>query len=202
MKKSPVEDHRKGERTISSSLGKVKIKRDAENKTPLLVFLVQYLLGRLGRKVNAQTYRFVEYFEGFDKVEVVRKIFGNATERILNETKIEFVSRMGYMGVSDIDGHIIVSADYLKHGDLRHIYLDIIHELTHVKQFMEGKELFDRRYGYTERATEIEAYQYAVEEARNIGMNDKEIFQYLKTEWISREKHRKLAETLNVKVRE
>lgn len=152
--------------------------------------------------MRAQTYRFIDYFKGFDQVEVVRKILSDETEAVLNELRIEFVSRMGYMGVSDIDGHIVISADYLRHGDLKHIYLDIIHELVHVKQFREGKKLFDRRYGYTERATEIEAYQYTVEEARNIGMNDEEIFLYLKTEWMSRESHRRLAKTLNVGIEE
>ena len=75
----------------------------------------------------------------------------------------------------------------------------LIHELVHVRQFREGRQLFDRRYGYTDRPTEIEAYRYAVEEAKRIGMTDEEILRYLKTEWMSEENHRKLAETLNVK---
>jgi hypothetical protein len=197
-----IKDRSKVGRPTPNSLGKVRIERKAEKRTPILVFLVRYLLGRFGWKVRAQTYRFIDYFRGFDQVEVVRKILSDETEAVLNELRIEFVSRMGYMGVSDIDGHIVISADYLRHGDLKHIYLDIIHELVHVKQFREGRKLFDRRYGYTERATEIEAYQYTVEEARNIGMNDEEIFLYLKTEWMSRDSHRRLAETLNVGIEE
>jgi len=99
-----------------------------------------------------------------------------------------------------VDGTIIISADYLTNGDLKDIYLDVIHELVHVKQFREGLRLFDRRYEYTERVTEIEAYRYAVEEARNIGMTEAEIFEYLKTEWISDENHKRLAETLKVEI--
>ena len=154
---------------------------------------------KIRRDVKVQTHRFVDFFKGFDEVDTVRRIFGNQTKKILDELRVEFMSRRGYMGVSDQDGHIIVSAFYLKNGNLRDIYLDLIHELVHVRQFKEGHQLFDQRYGYTERPTEIEAHRYAVEEARNLGMSDEEIFQYLKTEWINDEDHLRLAETLNVK---
>lgn len=105
------------------------------------------------------------------------------------------------MGVSDQDGHLIVSTHYLKHGDEKEIYLDIIHELVHIKQFMQGKKLFDERFEYAHRPTEIEAYRQAIREARRIGMTDEEIYRYLKTEWMSEDKVRKLAKTLGVKWR-
>jgi hypothetical protein len=154
---------------------------------------------KINRNVKVQTHRFDEFFKGFKEIKAVKEIFGKETEKVLNELRVEFISRRGYMGVSDLDGHIIISAEYLRHGDLRDIYLDIIHELVHVRQFREGRQLFDRRYGYTDRPTEIEAYRYAVEEAKRIGMTEEEILRYLKTEWMSEENHRKLAETLDVK---
>ena len=104
------------------------------------------------------------------------------------------------MGVSNSDGHIIISAQYLNNGDIFDIYLDIIHELVHVKQFSEGKELFDQHYSYVERPTEVEAYRYTVEEARNLGFSDDRILEYLKTEWISDEDLTCLAQALNVKI--
>ena len=156
---------------------------------------------KINRNVKVQTHRFDDFFEGFNEIEAVKKIFGKETENVLDELRVEFISRRGYMGVSDVDGHIIISAEYLRHGDLRDIYLDIIHELVHVKQFREGRQLFDRRYGYTDRPTEVEAYRHAVEEAKRIGMTNKEILQYLKTEWMSDENHRKLAETLRIESR-
>lgn len=152
------------------------------------------------RDVKVQTHRFDSFFKGFDQLEAVRRIFGEETEKVLDELRVEFISRRGYMGVSDIDGHIIISADYLRHGDLKDIYLDIIHELVHVRQFREGQQLFDRRYGYTDRPTEIEAYRQAVEEARNLGMSDDEILEYLKTEWMTEENHRKLAEMVDIRI--
>jgi len=155
----------------------------------------------INRDVKVTLHRFTDYFKGFEKIEAVREIFGEETEKILNGLKIEFYSsRRGYMGVSDQDGHILISAHYLKNGDERDLYLDIIHELVHVKQFLEGKELFENRWEYVDRPTEVEAYRQAVKEARRLGMTDEEIYRYLKTEWMSEDDLKRLAEAVGVKV--
>ena len=152
------------------------------------------------RSVKIQTYPFTDYFKGFEKVDAVRRIFGEKTVDVLRDLRVEFVSsRWAYMGVSDTDGHLIVGANYLKNGDMIDIYLDVIHELVHVNQFMEGKKLFEERYNYVERPTEVEAYRHVVEEARRLGLSDKRICSYLKTEWMSNEDFKRLANTLNVK---
>jgi hypothetical protein len=145
------------------------------------------------------TQPFTDHFTGFEKVDVVRRIFGERTEEVLSNLKVEFNGGRGYMGVSDMDGHIMISANYLHEGDIIDIYLDIIHELVHVRQFMEGKELFDHKYSYVDRPTEVEAFRYAVGEARNLGLNDERICDYLKTEWMSDADLKRLAETLNVR---
>jgi len=152
------------------------------------------------RNVVVQTYPFTDYFKGFEKVEAVKKIFGEKTEDVLRSLRVEFVgSRWAYMGVSDVDGHLIVGAHYLKNGDIVDIYLDVVHELVHVKQFLDGKELFESRFNYVDRPTEVEAYRIAVEEARKLGLNDKRICQYLRTEWMTDEDFERLAKALNVK---
>lgn len=150
------------------------------------------------RDAEVTLYPFTEYFMGFEKVDAVKKIFGNRTEQVLNGLKIEFVGTRGYMGVSDDDGHLIIGARYLRNGDFVDLYLDIIHELVHVKQFREGKELFDSDYSYVERPTEVEAYRYAVAEARRLGLSDARICQYLKTEWMNIRDLRRLAKAVNV----
>ena len=154
---------------------------------------------KIARKVPVSTYMFNRYFKGFEKIETVKKIFGEKTEEVLNNIKVEFAGFRGYMGVSHIDGHLLVSAVYLKDGDIVDIYLDIIHELVHVKQFMEGKELFDNTFRYTDRPSEIEAYRVTVDEARKLGLSDERICEYLKTEWMSDDDLTRLAKTLNVK---
>jgi len=88
----------------------------------------------------------------------------------------------------------------LNEGNMVDIYLDVIHELVHVKQFMEGKELFDSDYAYIERPTEVEAYRHAVKEARRLGMTDERICEYLKTEWMNDDDLQRLAKTVGVKL--
>lgn len=152
------------------------------------------------RNAQIHTYPFTDYFQGFEKVEAVKQIFRDKTNEVLSNLRVEFVSsRRAYMGVSDADGHLIVGAHYLKNGDITEIYLDVIHELVHLKQFMDGKELFESRYNYVDRPTEIEAYRVAVEEARRLGLSDRQISTYLRTEWMTDEEFKRLASTLNVK---
>lgn len=150
------------------------------------------------RDTKIITYPFTDYFKEFDKVEAVQQLFGEQTEEVLNGIRVTFYGRVGYMAVSSDNGNIRISAHYMKNGDLRDIYLDIIHELVHIKQFMDGKELFDENFTYVERPTEIEAYRYAVKEAKRLGMDDKEILEYLKTEWMSDEDLKQLARMINI----
>jgi hypothetical protein len=143
---------------------------------------------------------FMDFFKGFESVSAVRSIFGEETENVLKSLKVEFFSsKFGYMGVSDEDGHLIVSAYYLREGELVSKYLDVIHELVHVRQFREGIPLFDENYEYHNRPTELEAYKLAVNEGRRLGMSDKQLFEYLKVDWMDEDEVRKLAKNLEVK---
>ena len=151
------------------------------------------------RNAKISLYPFTDYFKGFENIDAVKRIFKEKTDTVLQNLKVEFGGRRGYMGVSNVDGHLTVSAEYLNKGDIIDIYLDIVHELTHVKQFMDGKELFDNHYSYVSRPTEIEAFRNAVEEARRLGLGEQRICEYLKTEWMTDEDFSQLAETLSVK---
>ena len=150
-------------------------------------------------RLRGSTHSFTEYFKGFENVEAIRRIFGEKTETVLKNLKVEFTWLGGYMFVDNQDGHIVISSRYLQNGDKVDIYLDLIHELVHVRQFMEGKQLFDVHYGYTDRPTEIEAYRYAVQEARRLGLSEERICQYLKTEWMSDEDLKRLAKHVDAK---
>jgi hypothetical protein len=151
------------------------------------------------REVPIAKHRFMDYFKGFEKLPVVREIFGNDTDKVLADLKVEFSGgRFGYMGTSDEDGHLIISAHYLREGDSRSIYLDVIHELVHVRQFREGRELFDESYEYADRPTELEAYRHALKEARRLGMSDDEIFEYLKVTWLSEDEVQRLARNIGI----
>lgn len=148
--------------------------------------------------VGSSTYMFMDCFKDFDKVTAVRGIFGEKTTEILGKLKVDFTLFSGYMYVDTSNGHLVVSSRYLNTGDKIDIYLDLIHELCHVKQFLDGRDLFDQRYRYVERPTEIEAYCYTVQEARRLGLSNKRIYEYLKTEWISNREFNFLVKVVNV----
>jgi hypothetical protein len=167
-----------------------------------VVFRTLRLFGRtpLNKIVGfgATTRTFAEFFKDFEKVPAVRGIFGSKTEEVLRNLKVDISWFGGYMFVNSSNGHLVISARYLHDGDRVYIYLDLIHELCHVKQRMEGKELFDQHYDYVDRPTEVEAYRYTVQEARRIGLTDEKICDYLKTEWISDEELKRLANAVGV----
>jgi hypothetical protein len=146
---------------------------------------------------STSTKMFTDYFKNFEKARAVRGIFGDKTEEVLKNLKVEFIW-FGYMGVDNSDGHLMVNERYLNSGDRTEIYLDVVHELCHVKQWMEGKELFDPNYDYVDRPTEVEAYRYAVLEAKRLGMSNKRILAYLKTEWISPQDLQRLIKNIDV----
>ena len=156
---------------------------------------------KIEREGPLNRYNFTDFFQGFDQVPIIKQTFGENVVEILSNLEVEFNSfRRGYMGVSDDDGHLVVNTHHLKNSDYKILYLDVVHELIHVKQFMDGKNLFDEDYEYVDRPTEIEAYQITVDEAKKIGMNDKEIFDYLQVDWIDNESHKRLAKTVGIKI--
>jgi hypothetical protein len=149
---------------------------------------------RIERNAPSKLYPFLRYFRGFDGVPTVRKLFGPQTARALRSLKVEFFSaRFGYMGTSDVDGHLLISSHHLKDSEFRTVYLDIVHELCHVKQFRSGKALFYPKLSYVDAPSEIEAYRLTIEEGRRIGMTNRQLVDYLKVEWITPAEHRRLA---------
>ena len=94
----------------------------------------------------------------------------------------------------------MVNGRYFNSGNKTDIYLDVVHELCHVKQWMEGRELFDPDYDYVDRPTEVEAYRYTVQEAKRIGLSREKILLYLKTEWMSEEDLNRLVKNMNLKL--
>ena len=138
------------------------------------------------RNVKAGRHPFFDIFQGFERLPVLKGLFRDP-RRALERLQVIVDPRPGYMHVDDENGSVYVSARYLKDGDPRYLFLDIVHELVHVRQFQEGRELFDDRFSYYKRPTEVEAYETAVSEARSLGMTRGEIIEYLKVEWATDE---------------
>jgi hypothetical protein len=151
------------------------------------------------RDASPTLFPFADYFKGFEKIEAVKKAFGKNASDILKQLKVEFFSsRFGYMGVSEEDGHILISTYHLKNSATEILYLDIVHELFHVKQFMDGKKLFLEEFEYVDSPIEVEAYKLTVKEAKRIGMPIEEIIEYLKVEWVDEKAHARLVKTLGL----
>jgi hypothetical protein len=148
------------------------------------------LLVKVNRKTPPGALQpFTDYFKGFEKVGAVRKVFGDETEAVLARLKIGFISnRRMYMGIRDDDGNVAVGTYHLRHSTTRVLYLDIVHELFHIKQWMLDKEWFTKEHEkfmgnfslYWVSPIEVPAYRHAVREAERLGMTPGEITKYLK----------------------
>lgn len=154
---------------------------------------------KISRSVPTRLYPFERYFRGFDRLPPVRALFGARARRVLRSLRVEFFSaRYGYMSTSDVDGHLIISRPYLETGELSTVYLDIIHELCHVRQFRAKRPLFYPKLSYVDAPSEIEAYLVTIAEGRRIGLTDAELIEYLRIEWISEAEHRRLVRRMGL----
>lgn len=92
---------------------------------------------------------------------------------------------------------IVLSERYYQTGDEVDLYLDLLHELTHIRQHAQGRDLWDRSFAYHRRPTEIEGYAVAVGEARRIGMSEAEILAHLSNPWMSPAEVQELLGSIN-----
>ena len=151
---------------------------------------------KINRDVRPGTYALGQIFDGLHQVEAVRQIFKTKKEldQVFSNLSIIVEEKDHYMYVKNDDGSVVVGLAHLKSADLKILYLDIVHELVHVRQQRAGLNLYDKSYSYVDRPTEIEAYKVTVSEARQLGMSDKEILDYLQVEWITPKEHKRLAD--------
>jgi len=157
---------------------------------------------QINRKLEPGRYKIPDAFPDIRQDTLILEIFGSKEEVdcILDTIYIKVVDVPHYMNVDNNDGTINVGLGHLKQSEPVILYLDIIHELFHVKQQRKGIDLYDRSVAYVDRQTEIEAYEFTVKAAREIGLTDKEILDYLWVEWITPEDHVRLAKRLKVKI--
>jgi hypothetical protein len=148
------------------------------------------------RKATQSIVSFKNHFKHFEKVEVVKRVFGDKTHEALSNLEVEFTESTIYMNVHN-DGHLLINPNYFEKANLTDLYLDIIHELVHVNQVITGQE-FNEDLPYVEKPTEIEAYQITVDEARLLGLDEKRIIDYLESDLISAEELRQLAAAIGV----
>ncbi|HEX5457467.1 MAG TPA: hypothetical protein VFX64_03675 [Candidatus Nitrosotalea sp.] len=155
---------------------------------------------KVNHDVENGTYNLEEIFVNLKSAKILLKIFETKEnlDDVFENTSVVVSESSHYMHVQNDDATIVIGTNHLRNSEKKILYLDIVHELVHVKQQRQGMDLYDKAFSYVDRPTEIEAYAIAVEEARRLGMNDSEIFDYLHVEWISHDEHKRLASKVGV----
>lgn len=155
---------------------------------------------QINRRLTPGQYKIADIFPEIREKPILAEIFRSKQEieDVIANTNVIIISRRHEMSVDNQDGSITIGLNHLQQSDTEILYLDIIHELVHVRQQRDDLDLYDKTKAYVDRTTEIDAYALAVKEARRIGFTDAQILNYLQVEWITPKEHRRLAKRLKV----
>ena len=155
-----------------------------------------YALHRINHNLELGTYQLTDVVKGLENSVALNKIFGHKLKAILNSTIVNVVSKPWQIWVDRETKIITINKNYLFHSDKSILYLDFIHEMVHLWQIANGKNVFDRSFKYVDAPTEIEAYRYTIEDAKRIGFSKIDIIDYLKVRWISDQEHLRLVKAV------
>jgi len=108
-----------------------------------------------------------------------------ARARLVEEARTCIRGGRGYAFVDVEERKIVVSEWYYREGAPLDLYLDLLHELTHLRQLDEGFDLWDERFEYVDRPTEVEGYAVAIEEGRRLGMTAADVLAHLSNPWMT-----------------
>lgn len=118
------------------------------------------------------------------RIETAKTPFGplvdNAVVRIKKRDK-------GYCYVDVLVPAVTVTQFYYLNGHDLDLYLDLAHELTHLRQHLEGENIWDHDTPYVDRDTEVEGYAVAIEEGLRLGMTEADIMNHLSNPWMDQE---------------
>ena len=158
---------------------------------------------RVKRSAEVGEYKLSEIFAGLESSSALAKVFGSKTQmaKILRHLKLRVERNDSGLWLDRDTGTICIGSKHLTTAKSDFLYLDVIHVLVHVRQFLEGKELYDQAFEYVDRPTELEAYRTTVAEARRVGMAENEILKYLRMDAVDDSELGKLMEKIGVKVR-
>jgi len=148
-------------------------------------------------------YKLSEIFAGLESSSALLKVFGSKSQmtKIIKHLKLRIERSDSGLWLDRDTGTICIGSKHLTTAKGDFLYLDVIHVLVHVKQFLEGKELYDQAFEYVDRPTELEAYRTTVAEARRVGMNEEEILRYLRMDAADDSELGKLMEKIGIKAR-
>lgn len=141
------------------------------------------------RDLPAGLHRYLDIFPGAEQSPGLKRIEPDAAKRaaLLADAKLVIHASAGFAYVDVETPAIVLGEAYYRTGSDLDLYLDMLHELAHIRQHHEGKDLWDERYAYVDRPTEIEGYAVAVEEGRRLGMTDADVIEHLTNPWMEHE---------------
>jgi hypothetical protein len=158
---------------------------------------------RVRRGAAVGEYKLSGVFAGLESSSALLKIFESKSQmaKIMGHLKLRIEKGDSGLWLDKNTGSICIGSKHLASAKNDFLYLDVIHVLVHVRQFLEGKELYDQAFEYVDRPTELEAYRTTVAEARRVGMDEDEILKYLRMDAVDDSELGKLMEKIGVKVR-
>jgi hypothetical protein len=181
---------RMDEKTLSERLfGTIKINRRLRDvRTTRFSHIFSNWRGKGKMIIKGDQVLFNDIFVNFGNVTAIRAIFGKRTKTVLSKLQVGVFDGPGYLWIDNKRGRsrLMASRKYILTGKRLYIYLDVVHELVHIRQHAAGTDLWNEKYAYLERPTEIEAYMAAAKEGMRLGMSAKELKRYLNAPWSSR----------------
>ncbi len=158
---------------------------------------------RVRRDAEIGEYRLTDVFGGLESSSSLMKVFGSRSEmsKTMAHLKLSVEPNDSGLWFDRDTGTICVGVKHLKGAKADFLYLDVIHVLVHVCQFLEGRDLYDQAFEYVERPTELEAYRCTVAEARKVGLDEAEILRYLRMDAADDSELGKLMDKIGVKAR-
>jgi hypothetical protein len=158
---------------------------------------------RVRRNAEIGEYRLTDVFAGLESSSSLMKVFGSRSQmaKITKHLKLRVEPNDSGLWFDRDTSAICIGSKHLRGAKVDFLYLDAIHVLVHVCQFLEGRDLYDQAFEYVERPTELEAYRYTVAEARKVGLDENEILRYLRMDAADDSELGKLMDRIGVKAR-
>lgn len=143
---------------------------------------------RAVRTLKPGDHRFTELLPGIGRSPALLRIAPDPKLRasLLESARVLVCGHRGFAFVDVEIPSIVLSEWHYANGSQLDLYLDLVHELTHLRQLTEGFDLWDDRFSYVDRPTEVEAYAVAVEEGRRLGMSEALVLDHLSNPWMSK----------------
>lgn len=139
---------------------------------------------RVRRDLPPGRHPFLDLLPGVaESPALVRISAGTDPRELLVGARVRIEQGRGFAFVDAVESCIVLVEPYYRAGDDLDLYL--LHELTHLRQRAEGRDLWDRRFCYVDRPTEIEGYAVAVEEGRRLGMSEADLVRHLSNPWMT-----------------